>query len=337
MDLNNLWFLLIAILYIGFFVLEGFDFGVGLLLPFTTRNDDERRVFFNSIGPVWDANEVWLVTAGGATFAAFPHWYATLFSGFYLPLLLVLVALIFRGVSFEFRSKLDNPAWRKFWDWALFGGSLLVPLLLGVAFANVLMGVPIDASMNYTGGFFNLLNPFALIGGLTLVAMSIYLGSLFLKLKTMPPIVDRITAATKRIWIIALLLDAALAIFALILKADASLYGVGVALVILVVVGMVGSWFANRSGRDGWAFTLAAVAMACLVGTIFALLYPNVMVSSTNPAYSLTIYSAASSAKTLGVMSIVALIFLPIVLLYQGWNYWVFRKRLTTRKEDLHY
>lgn len=337
MDLNNLWFVLIAVLYIGFFILEGFDFGVGLLLPFVTKTDDERRLLFNSIGPVWDANEVWLVTAGGATFAAFPQWYATMFSGFYLPLLLILVGLIFRGVSFEFRSKSDNPSWRKFWDWSLFGGSLLVPLLLGVAFSNILIGVPIDGNMTYTGGFFNLLNPFALIGGLTLVAMSAYLGSLFLKLKTGSPFMERIASSADKLWLPTLLLDAALAVFALIVKSGAQLYGLGIAAIILVVLGMVGSWYARRSKRDGWAFALAAVAMACLVGTIFALIYPNVMVSSTDPAFSLTIYSAASSAKTLGVMSIVVLIFLPIILVYQGWNYWIFRKRLTTNKEDLHY
>lgn len=337
MDLNILWFILIAVLYTGFFVLEGFDFGVGILLPFVSKTDAERRVLFNSIGPVWDANEVWLITAGGATFAAFPHWYATLFSGFYLPLFLVLIALIFRGVSFEFRSKDDNPKWRAFWDYALFVSSILLPLLFGVAFANVLAGVPIDAEMNYTGGFFNLLNPFALLGGLTLVAMSALLGALFLKLKTTSPMQEKMAAAASKIWLPALILDAALAVFALIVKAGAQLYGLGIAFILIVVVGMVGSMLASRAKRDGWAFALAAVAQASLIFCIFAMLFPNVMVSSTDPAFSLTIYTAASSAKTLGVMSIVVLIFLPIVLVYQGWNYWVFRKRLTTKKEDLHY
>ncbi len=337
MNLNILWFILIAVLYTGFFVLEGFDFGVGLLLPFVTKNDDERRVLFNAIGPVWDANEVWLVTAGGATFAAFPQWYATMFSGFYLPMLLILIALIFRGVSFEFRSKNDNPAWRKFWDYALFGGSLLVPLLLGIAFANILQGVPIDNSMNYTGGFFNLLNPFALTGGLTLVGMSIYLGSLFLKLKTVSPLMERVTSAAGKIWLPALILVVAFAAFALIVNPDAQLYNGGIAAILVVLIGMIGSRFASHSKRDGWAFALAAISMTGLVATIFILLFPNVMVSSTDPAFSLTLYSAASSDKTLGVMSVVTLISLPIILLYQGWNYRVFRKRLTTAKEDLHY
>jgi cytochrome bd ubiquinol oxidase subunit II len=337
MDLNILWFILIAVLYSGFFILEGFDFGVGILLPFVTKTDDERRVLFNTIGPVWDANEVWLVTAGGATFAAFPQWYATLFSGFYLPLLLVLVALIFRGVSFEFRSKSENPAWRKFWDYALFTGSVLVPLLLGVAFSNVLIGVPINAKMTYTGGFFNLLNPFALIGGLTLVAMSAWLGALFLKMKTVAPLADRVDYAARKIWLPALILDAALAVFVLIVKAGSQLYILGIVTIIVVLAGMRGSWYASSKKHDGWAFGLAVLAMAGLILTIFTLLFPNVMVSSTDPTLSLTIYNASSSAKTLGVMSIVALIFLPIVLVYQGWNYWVFRKRLTTHKEDLHY
>lgn len=252
-------------------------------------------------------------------------------------MLLVLLALIFRGISFEFRSKNDNPTWRKFWDWALFGGSLLVPLLLGVAFSNVLIGVPINEKMTYTGGFFNLLNPFALIGGLAVVAMSAFLGSLFLKLKTVTPLYEKVSSAASRLWLPTLVLDAAVAVFALVLKTGAQLYGVGIAFILLVVIGMVGAFFAIRNKRDGWAFALAAIAMASLIGTIFALLFPNVMVSSTDPAFSLNIYNAASSAKTLGVMSVVVLIFLPLVLVYQGWNYWIFRKRLTTKKEDLHY
>lgn len=337
MDLNNLWFVLIAVLYIGFFVLEGFDFGVGILLPFIAKDDRERRVLFNTIGPTWDANEVWLVTAGAATFAAFPNWYATFFSGFYLPLLLILVGLIFRGVAFEFRSKSDNPRWRSFWDYALFGGSLIVPLLFGVAFANILMGVPINQSMMYTGGFFNLLNPFALLTGLAMVFMSAMLGALFLKLKTTPPLVERASAAFSKVWLPALLLDAAVAIFALILKSGAESYNLGIAFVLIVIIGMVGSMLASRSKREGWSFTLGMVAQACLIGTIFALLYPNVMVSSTDPAFSLNIYNAASSAKTLDLMSKIILIFLPIVMIYQGWSYKVFHHRISTRGEDLHY
>ncbi len=184
MDLNILWFILIAVLYTGFFVLEGFDYGVGILLPFLAKDDTRRRVIINSIGPFWDANEVWLLTAGGATFAAFPHWYATLFSGFYMALFLLLVALILRGVAFEFRSKDENPRWRNFWDWMIFVGSFLPALLIGVAFSNLVRGVPIDANMNYVGGFWNLLNWYALLGGLTAVAVFSLFGAIFLSLKT---------------------------------------------------------------------------------------------------------------------------------------------------------
>ncbi len=338
MDLNILWFILIAVLYSGYFILEGFDFGIGILYPFIGKSDQDRRVMLNAIGPVWDANEVWLVLAGGATFAAFPNWYATLFSGFYLPLFLILLALIFRGVTFEFRSKVDNKTWRNFWDGAFFVGSLLPPLLLGVAFANMLQGVPIDAKMNYTGGFFNLLNPFALLGGLSFLGMSILLGSLFLKLKVNQPLVDRAEKAARVLWYPVFVLVAAFAVFAYITKSGTSpLSVVGLVVSVLAFVALVLSMLMSRSGRIGWSFGLACAAMAGLVITIFVLLFPDVMVSSTDPVYSLTIYNASSSAKTLGIMSIVALIFLPVVLLYQGWNYWIFRKRLSSTPEDLHY
>lgn len=201
MDLNTIWFVLIAILYVGFFVLEGFDFGVGILLPFLGKNDTERRAIINTIGPHWDGNEVWLITAGGATFAAFPQWYATLFSGFYLPLFLLLVALILRGVAFEFRSKDDNPRWRSAWDWAIFAGSLVAALLLGVAFSNLARGVPIDAQMQYTGGFFYLLNPYALLGGLATVAAFAFHGAVFLSLKTTGDLLERVRQVATRLWL----------------------------------------------------------------------------------------------------------------------------------------
>jgi len=338
MDLNILWFVLIAVLYSGFFILEGFDFGVGILLPFLGKNDTDRRVIINSVGPTWDANEVWLVLAGGATFAAFPHWYATLFSGFYLPLFLVLVALIFRGVAFEFRGKLDKPAWRSFWDYAMFGGSLLVPLLMGVAFANILQGVPIDQAKNYTGGFFNLLNPFALIGGLTFLCITVLLGALYLKIKTTGNVMERPIKTAKTLWLPSILLTGAFGLFATIGKSgQEGLNPLGLIITILAVVVLLGGLLAQRSGKTGWAFGLGVTAMAAVSAVIFVLLFPNVMVSSTDPAFNLTIYNAASSAKTLEIMSFVVLFFLPIVLGYQAYNYWVFRKRLTTKSEDLHY
>ena len=338
MDLNILWFVLIAVLYTGFFVLEGFDFGIGILLPFLGKHDAERRVILNTVGPTWDANEVWLILAGGATFAAFPHWYATLFAGFYLPLFLVLVALVFRGVAFEFRSKVDKPGWRNFWDYAAFGGSLLVPLLFGVAFANILQGVPIDQEMNYTGGFFNLLNPFALIGGVTFLCLTVLLGALFLKIKTSGDVQERAVRTVKTMWLPSILLAIAFGIFATIgQSSQGSMNPVGVGITILAALVLLGGFFAQRSGKVGWAFALGVAGMAAVSAIVFALLFPNVMVSSTDPAFSLTIYNAASSAKTLQVMSIVVLIFLPVVLAYQAYNYWVFRKRITTQSEDLHY
>src|SRR5512141_2529184 len=201
MDLNILWFILIGVLFTGYFFLEGFDYGVGILLPFVSKDDTDRRVVINAIGPVWDGNEVWLLTAGGAMFAAFPNWYATLFSGFYLALVLMLVALIVRGVAFEFRSKDRNPRWRKTWDILIFVGSFVPALLWGVAFANIVSGVPIDAKMNYSGTSFDLLNPCALVAGLVpLLGFALH-GALFLSLKTSGDVAARARLAAQRLWL----------------------------------------------------------------------------------------------------------------------------------------
>lgn len=338
MDLNIIWFILIAVLYTGFFVLEGFDFGVGILLPFLSKTDGTRRLMYNAIGPTWDANEVWLVLAGGATFAAFPQWYATLFSGFYIPLFLVLLGLILRGVSFEFRGKMESRTWRSFWDYAMFGGSIIVPLLMGVAFANILQGVPIDGKMNYSGGFWNLLNPFALLGGLTFVGLAILLGALFLKLKTGAPLSDEAEKAIRAVWLPALILTGGFCVFAVIIKSGTNQpVTAGIIAAVVAVFALISSMIAFRSNRQGWSLGLGIAAMASISATIFALLFPNVMVSSTDPSFSLTIYTAASSVKTLNIMSIVVLIFLPIALAYQAYNYWIFRKRITTKSSDLHY
>lgn len=338
MDLNTLWFMLIAVLYTGFFVLEGFDYGVGMLLPFLGKKDVERRVIINTIGPFWDGNEVWLLTAGGATFAAFPHWYATLFSGFYLPLFILLLALIARGVAFEFRSKDENPKWRKVWDWALFAGSLLPALLLGVAFANLAKGVPIDANMNYVGGFFNLLNPYALLGGLAAVLTFALHGAIFLSLRTSGALMERARRTAMRLWIVVVVvLLAFLAATYLYtdigtkLGVDPGPIPIGGAAAILVA-----GYFIRRQ-RDGWAFTMTATTIVLAIITLFMILYPRVMISSLDPAYSLTIYNASSSEYTLKVMSIVALIFVPVVLIYQGWTYWIFHKRVEGDPEKLTY
>jgi cytochrome d ubiquinol oxidase subunit II len=336
MDLNTLWFLLIAVLYTGYFVLEGFDMGVGILLPFLGKNDNERRAIINTIGPHWDGNEVWLVTAGGATFAAFPHWYATLFSGFYLPLFLMLIALIVRGVAFEFRSKDNNPTWRKLWDWAIFGGSFVPALLWGVAFSNLVRGVPIDTTMTYTGGFFNLLNPFALVGGLTTLFLFTLLGAIFLNLKT----TGRLELASQRIasvlWPAALVV--ALVYYTVMYFQTALADKPGIILVpVIAGLALIASGALLRVKRNGWAFITTSLAIVLSVAALFLTLFPDVMVSSTNPAWSLTVYNASSSPYTLRTMTVVAAIFVPIVLVYQGWSYWVFRRRVTTDPETLHY
>ncbi len=333
MDLNTLWFALIAILFTGFFFLEGFDFGVGILLPFLGKDDTERRVIINTIGPVWDANEVWLLTAGGAMFAAFPRWYATLFSGFYLALVLLLFALILRGVAFEFRSKDDNPAWRKFWDWAIFGGSLTAALLVGVAFGNIVRGAPIDAQMNFTGNLLTLLNPYALLVGLVaLVGFTLH-GALFLSLKTTDALAKRAQAMATRLWIVSLTLVALLAIFSLA-ATDLFRNVLPWFTAIGALAALAGAAWFIRKERYGWAFILNGLTIALVAVTGFAGLYPRVMISSLDPAWSLTIYNASSSPYTLQVMTIVALIFVPIVLAYQGWTYWIFRERVTRRQVE---
>ena len=334
MDLNTLWFMLVAVLFIGFFILEGFDYGVGMLLPFLGKGDRERRVVINTIGPVWDGNEVWVLTAGGAIFAAFPNWYATLFSGFYLALFLMLVALIIRAVAFEFRSKDQHPAWRGLWDWAIFVGSLIPALLWGVALGNLLRGVPIDANMQYVGGFFNLLNPYALIGGLATLSMFLLHGAIFLNLKTDGLLRERALAATKRIGPIT---TVAVALFVVATPFMTDAYerlGVDPGVVPISAAGalLAAGWLVHRS-RMGWAFVLTCLSIALSTITVFMSLFPRVMVSSLNPDWSLTIYNASSSSYTLTVMSIVALIFVPIVLGYQAWSYWVFRKRISTQSE----
>lgn len=329
-DLNTLWFILIAVLFTGFFFLEGFDYGVGILLPFVAKNDRERRVVFNTIGPHWDGNEVWLLTAGGAMFAAFPHWYATLFSGFYLALFLILIALIVRGVSFEFRSKDRNPRWRKTWDVALFAGSLLSALLWGVAFGNIVRGVPIDADMTFTGTLFTLLNPYALLAGLVIVALFALHGGLFLSLKTTGDILARVQRVLKWLWLPVLLLILAFLAYSAVETDLFASFNLAQDLALAIaVLGLLAAIFMIRAGRYGAAFLGVGLTIVGTVAFLFAGLFPTVMPSSLNSAYDLTIYNASSTPYTLQVMTIVALIFVPLVLIYQGWSYWVFRQRVT--------
>jgi cytochrome bd ubiquinol oxidase subunit II len=326
MELTTVWFGLIAVLWIGYFCLEGFDFGVGMLLPVLGRNDTERRVLINTIGPVWDGNEVWVLVAGGATFAAFPEWYATLFSGFYLPLLLILVALIVRGLAFEYRAKRDDVRWRARWDAAIIVGSTVPALLWGVAFANILRGVPIDADKEYVGGFFNLLSPYALLGGLTTLLLFLTHGALFVALKTDGDIRHRARALALRVGV-----AAAVAAVAFLLWTQVHTGGsASLVLFVLAAAALVGGLAAAGRAREGWAFLGTFVAIALAVAGMFAALFPDVMPSSLDPAWSLTTTNASATDYTLTVMTWVAVVFTPIVLLYQGWTYWVFRKRIST-------
>lgn len=341
--LQIIWFLLIAVLWTGYLVLEGFDFGVGMLLPFVPRNEKERRVAINTIGPLWDGNEVWLLTAGGATFAAFPEWYATLFSGAYLALLLILVALIARIVSFEWRGKITTPRWQNAYYWGLVLGSWVPAVLWGVAFGNLVAGLkiaPVTTSVSnvagettrttlqYTGNFFDLLtngHGFALLTGVLTAVVFLAHGATFLSLKTSGELRERAETAAARLSLVALGVGAVWAIWLQLAYSGKAWTWAALVVAALALAGS--AWFTRvRSG--GRAFVSSAVAIVAAVVLIFGSLYPNVIPSSVDPAYSLTIHNASSSAYTLTMMSWVALIFTPIVLAYQAWSYWVFRKRI---------
>ena len=330
MELTTVWIILIAVLWSGYFVLEGFDFGVGMLLPFIGKNEGERRAMLTTLGPVWDGNEVWLLVAGGATFAAFPEWYAAMFSGFYLPLLLILVALIIRGVAFEYRSKRSSMRWRKNWDTALFIGSFVPALLWGVAFANLVRGVPMKAApagnILYDGGFFNLLNPYALIGGLTTLTLFLAHGAVFLSLKSSGVIQERAAKMATPIALVATVFAVVFLLWTQVAYSDKLWTW---ALVAVAALAWLGGIAMHKAGRDGWAFILSAVTLVGAVAFLFCVLFPNVMVASNDPALSLTVVNASSSAYTLKVMTIVAAVMTPIVLVYQSWSYWVFHKRLS--------
>jgi cytochrome bd ubiquinol oxidase subunit II len=332
MHLSDVWFIAIAVLWAGYFVLEGFDFGVGILLPVIGRGDRERRVLINTIGPVWDGNEVWLLTAGGATFAAFPGWYAAMFSAFYLPLLLVLVALIIRGVAFEYRARKDDPGWRRRWDAAIFAGSLLPALLWGVAFGNVLHGIKLNGAHAYTGSFFDLLSPYALLGGLTTLVLFTLHGAVFLALRTTGELRARANALARPLGIAAIAAGGGfLAWTELSYRSGQPGTGAAsVALAAAAAVALIACVAANRAGREGYAFAGNALAIAAATGALFTALYPDVLRSSLSGAWTLTTASSSSTAKTLAVMTVVACVFLPLVLAYQAWTYWVFRKRLTS-------
>ena len=327
MDLAIVWFILLAVLWTGYLVLEGFDFGVGMLMPFVGKNDKERRVALNTIGPVWDGNEVWLLTAGGATFAAFPEWYATMFSGFYLPLLLILVALIVRAVAIEYRGKIDTDVWRKRWDWVIIGSAWVPSILWGVAFANLVRGVNLDENHQYSGTFWDLLNPFALLGGAVTLTLFLSHGAIFMSLKTDGIVRERAQALAKKFSLAAIVVAGVWAVWAQLAFANSTWTwaAVGVA-----AVALVAAWAAASAGRHGWAFVANAVAIVAAVVLIFGAMFPEVMPAINDPVNSLTVDNASSSDYTLTVMTWVAVVLTPIVLAYQAWTYWVFRKRIST-------
>jgi cytochrome d ubiquinol oxidase subunit II len=331
-DLNILWFILVCVLFIGFFFLEGFDYGVGMLTPIAGKTDGERRVIINSIGPFWDGNEVWLITAGGAVFAAFPHWYATLFSGFYLALFVILLALIARGVSFEFRSKVANPAWRKLWDWVIGVSSFLPALLWGVAVSNLIAGVKIDANMEYAGTFFDLLTPFTLLGGVVTFLLFLYHGAAFLSLKVGDDaVLERAQNIGKITGVLLVPITVAWVVFAY-LTTDLSLKPLALAAVAIAAVALVLSVILTWVKRWGLSFIASALTIAFVTVTVFATMFPNVMISTLDPDWSMTIYEASSSPYTLKIMTIVALCLVPVVLIYQIMNFIIFKKRVTQDK-----
>jgi cytochrome d ubiquinol oxidase subunit II len=330
MDLQVLWFCIVALFFGGYFVLEGFDFGVGLLLPFLPRDEQERSTMFRSIGPVWDGNEVWLVVAGGAMFAAFPAWYATMFSGFYIALLLLLVFLILRVLSFEWRERHEHSRWLWMWGWANTIACVGASLIWGVAFSALLYGTPIDSNGEASGSFWDLFNAYTLVGGVAVLLLFAFHGATYLTLRTTGGLCRRAAAAAGRLSIAAAVVGAAYLIWTVAVAIDRNDKDVFPPLLpaLLAIGALLGAVVSVRVGRSGWAFLLTAAGAFLVPATIFTSLYPRVMVSSTSHSYSLTVDAAASAHYTLAVMSVVALVVAPVVLLYQGWTYHVFRERI---------
>jgi cytochrome d ubiquinol oxidase subunit II len=327
MELHDVWFVLIAVLWTGYFFLEGFDFGVGVLTKLLARDRPERRVLINTIGPVWDGNEVWLLSAGGATFAAFPEWYATLFSGFYLPLLLILVCLIVRGVAFEYRVKRPEENWQRNWEHAIFWTSLLPAFLWGVAFGNIVHGVKIDQNFEYVGSVADLLNPYALLGGMVTLTLFTFHGAVFTALKTVGDIRERARKLASKVGLATAVLAALFLLWTQVEGGDAK----SLVAMVVAVAALVAALVANQAGREGWSFAFSGVTIVAAVAMLFLTLFPNVMPSSLNADWSLTVTNASSSPYTLKIMTWCAAVATPIVMLYQGWTYWVFRKRIGTQ------
>ncbi|HST17443.1 MAG TPA: cytochrome d ubiquinol oxidase subunit II [Gaiellaceae bacterium] len=330
MSLPELWFIIVAFFWAGYFLLEGFDFGVGMLLPFLPRNEAERSTMFESIGPVWDGNEVWLVVAGGATFAAFPAWYGSMFSGFYLALLLILFFLIIRVVSFEWREKSESPRWRAVWLGANALGSFGASLVWGIGLSSLLFGMPLDSNGDFTGTFWDLFHPYTVVAGIAFVLFFAFHGAVFLTLRTSGDLYERARLTARRLALPAAGVAAVFAIWTVVVAVErndkdvfppvlpATLAIAAAALAVICVIG----------GRNGWAFVMTGLGAVLIVATLFTSLYPRVMVSSPEFSNSLTVQSASSAHYTLAVMTVVALITTPLILVYQGWTYHVFRQRL---------
>jgi cytochrome bd ubiquinol oxidase subunit II len=330
MTLEILWFCLLAFFWTAYFVLEGFDFGVGMLLPVLGRSEADRRTMFESIGPLWDGNEVWLVIAGGVTFAAFPVWYATMFSGFYLALLLILALLIVRVLSFEWRGKAETPGWRSFWTWMNTIGSVGAPLLWGIALASLLQGVPIDSDQNYAGDFGDLFSVYTILAGIAVCLLFALHGAVFLTLRTLGDLRARALRTATLLAPVAAVVGAAFLVWTLVVAGDVNDKGVfpGILPVAVAAVAVVAAVLLVRAANERWAFVATATAIGAVVVTLFVSLYPRVMVSDPEFGNSLTIDNASSAHYSLTVMTVVAAVLLPIVLLYQAWTYHVFRARL---------
>jgi cytochrome d ubiquinol oxidase subunit II len=326
MGLQVVWYVIIAFFWTGFFILEGFDLGVGVLHMVVGKTDIERRVAINSIGPFWDGNEVWLIVAGAGMFAAFPGWYASMFSAMYLALMLVLLALIIRGVSFEYRGKVNDPRWRSTWDWTLTIGSALLPLLIGIALGDLVHGLPINSSGDYTGSFWDLLTPYGIWVGITLLAVTLAHGATYLSLKTTGPVQQRSQRLAAPFAWIAALVVLGFSVWTHVQSQRGFLLS---PLQVLAILLAVGAAWAIRDGHPGWGFAATTATMAATVSSIFVTLYPNLMVSSTNQAYNLTVSNSSSSHYALVTMTVVAAVFAPLVMAYQGWSYHVFRARVS--------
>lgn len=338
MELSELWFILIGVLFVGFVFLEGFDFGVGMGTKFLARNEAERRVLINTIGPHWDANEVWLLTAGGAMFAAFPHWYATLFSGYYLPFVLLLLALIARGVAFEYRSKHHTAGWKATWDWSIFLGSLLPPFLLGVLFSGLIKGLPIDENMNMSAAFFgDLVNVYTIIGGIAFLLLAFMHGLMFTQLKTEDNLRERARKLALKMFLpTALVIVMFMVLTGFYTKVYAERGLVLIPMYAVAVLLYLALYPLLKNKREGLSFIFTGLILLIVTSSFFVGLFPNVMISKIDPAYNITIYEAASGNYSLTVMTIVAATMVPIVLAYTVWSYYIFRKRVN-HKHHLEY